>query len=251
MLLGCFFETDDARRQPDKEKRTGIADASVHPVLQFTPVCRGLAVLIGDEAGRPGFRERGPRFHSAGNVKLLTRRGIKAQREQIVNHGQAFQLGECLHQVDHLVLKRQSAGDDHTDADGAFRMQAFEIFQVAIEKRVLIVPFDFEGDNAFFECADVIHFVRYRFALYAVDRLFDGEVDFLPAFGGQAVTQPLCAFCFPSTPADDFGYGDRQFFQRGRQLGDCLRKVHPDDRGGVAMKFDLIAAVDKGFEHVR
>ena len=67
--------------------------------------------------------------------------------------------GEIAKLFFNAILKTRAPSDDHTDADCAIGVETVEVFQIPIEKRILIVPFDFDGDGATGKILDVIDFV--------------------------------------------------------------------------------------------
>src|SRR5581483_10673838 len=75
---------------------------------------------------------------------------------------------------------RKRRGSQRPDADRPFGMQPFEVLQIAVEERVLVIPLDLQSDDALRELAHVVDLVRSRFAWLAVDRLLDDEVRLLP-----------------------------------------------------------------------
>ena len=52
-------------------------------------------------------------------------------------------------------------------------MQPFKVLQIAIKKRVLVIPFDLKRNHAGLELPAVINFVRDRFPFFAVDNLLN------------------------------------------------------------------------------
>lgn len=95
-------------------------------------------------------------------------------------------------------------------------MQALEVFEIAVEEWILVVPFDLKCDNAHAGMGfHMIDLVRCRLARYAVDGLPHLEDMFAPTHRGKRSAQPLSEFGFAASAADDLG--DRQFdrIQRG------------------------------------
>jgi hypothetical protein len=73
-------------------------------------------------------------------------------------------------------VERLAPRDDHADGNGPVGVQPFEIFEIAIVERILVVPFDFERDaRAIGECANMVDFVRLAFSGNIIDALFDDE----------------------------------------------------------------------------
>jgi hypothetical protein len=60
-------------------------------------------------------------------------------------------------------------------------MKALEVLEVAIEKGILVVPFDLQSDCRSSEVLDVIDFVRNRFLLFTVDNPLNLEPMLLPS----------------------------------------------------------------------
>jgi hypothetical protein len=50
------------------------------------------------------------------------------------------------HKILQAFLEGGPARDDDADGNSPLRMKPLEILQIAIEKRILVVPFDFERD---------------------------------------------------------------------------------------------------------
>ena len=66
-------------------------------------------------------------------------------------------------------------------------MEALEVFEVSVEERVFVVPFDLEGDSAACERADMVDFVRLGFTRDAIDRPLNNEIVLLPSLGLRAL----------------------------------------------------------------
>jgi hypothetical protein len=83
-------------------------------------------------------------------------------------------------------------------------VQPLKVLQVAVEEWILVVPLDFERDDAAIgEGTDMIDLMGDRLPLDAVDALFDREIDLVPAQLGQGAPETLSALCLASTRADD------------------------------------------------
>jgi hypothetical protein len=72
-------------------------------------------------------------------------------------------------------------------------VQAFEVLEIAVEERVLVVPLDLERDDAVLVSPDVVDLVRDRLALDVVDGLADREDGLGPAELSERAAQALGA----------------------------------------------------------
>src|SRR5712672_610230 len=69
------------------------------------------------------------------------------------------------HEAQEALLERRPARDDHADGNPSFSVESLKILQITIEERILVVPFDFEGNSISLfgrpiHNANVVHFVR-------------------------------------------------------------------------------------------
>ncbi len=124
-------------------------------------------------------------------------------------------LGKSSDKGYHIRLQRSSAGYNNADANGAFRMKALKIFQVAIKERIFIVPLNFQCNDALIESPNVIYLMRHRFALDAVDCLFDLKIYLLPSVLRQSAAKTLCPLGFAATPTDNFFNWNGKTFKNG------------------------------------
>ncbi len=83
-------------------------------------------------------------------------------------------------------------------------MQPLEVLKVAIEKRVLVIPFDLERNRSGAERTDVIDFVGLGFARHAVDGPLNDKVMLIPFPGPEGIAKSLRALRFAATRPDDF-----------------------------------------------
>lgn len=82
-------------------------------------------------------------------------------------------------------------------------MKTFEVIQIAVKKRVFVVPFDFESNRTFGKALDVIDLVRDGFPLDTVHYFLDFEPVFSPTmFDRQSSPHTLGSSTFPSTSAN-------------------------------------------------
>ena len=66
---------------------------------------------------------------------------------------------EFSHERSHVFLKRAATRYDNSNRYGAVGVQSFEVFEVAIEERVFIIPFNFKRNSAGREFPNVIDFM--------------------------------------------------------------------------------------------
>jgi len=104
---------------------------------------------------------------------------------------------------------------DHADRYGAISMQALKILQVTIEKRIFVIPLDFQRDRAAGKFADVIDLVRNRLAHFAVDDFLNDKFGLRPAQLSERFAEPLRALRL--TPAASDSRGRKQ--DRARVAG--------------------------------
>src|SRR5258707_11223701 len=77
---GIFSKRHDRVRQSDQDKRTGIADTALNPILQLAPMRGGCAELVADKMIDPGISKRNRIFlslNSLHDVSDLSTRPIK------------------------------------------------------------------------------------------------------------------------------------------------------------------------------
>jgi hypothetical protein len=141
---------------------------------------RGFSVLVGNEHLHERFVELRavPRsVHPVLDRLALSRcRGVSPSR-LLLQPVQAPLGKESLHQRAHGVLQRPASGDDDADRDRSVRVQALEVLEIPIKKRILVVSLDFGRDTrAVFVSPHVIDLMRLAFPWYVVDALLDNEV---------------------------------------------------------------------------
>ncbi len=128
-------------------------------------------------------------------------------------------------------------------------MKALEIFQIAIKKGVLVVPFDFASDPKSlamlsFDQSNVIHFVRNRFAWLIVDGFLYRECFLEPVLVRKIVSQALRTFGF--TAAGSNYFLDRHGLSRDYllKLGGRIREINLKYRKRVRDEFYLVAFIN-------
>ena len=89
-------------------------------------------------------------------------------------------------------------------------MESLEVLKVAIEKRVLVIPFDFKGNRSSGQRTDVIDFVGLGFAWHAVDGTLNNKVMLISFPGPEGIAKSLRALRFAATGPDDFFDRDRR-----------------------------------------
>ena len=136
----------------------------------------------------------------------------------------------------------RAARDDATDTDRALGVEPLEVFEIAIEERILVVPFDLEREGTFLAWPDVIDLMADRLLGYAVDCLSQLEVVLRPAERGKPATQALRHLGFAAATTDDLGHRQRYVQQRAFEFVDEVGKVMLDDGFGMAGEQHLEAS---------
>ncbi|MGC2808752.1 MAG: hypothetical protein WA303_00080, partial [Bradyrhizobium sp.] len=103
----------DGGRQANQDQRTRVADTSLNAVLQFAPVRRRHAELVGNELVGPGVSKRNgvpvacnPLHH----VPDLAPRWIEANPFHIFMRVDAIVIGEAADKTSDGILQARSAG---------------------------------------------------------------------------------------------------------------------------------------------
>ncbi len=79
-------------------------------------------------------------------------------------------------------------------------MQALEVFQVSVKKRVFVIPLNFTPYcSDAFDSLNVINFMRSRFTRNAVNSFLYFEVVLGPSKAGKRLSKPLRKFGFAPT----------------------------------------------------
>ena len=120
-------------------------------------------------------------------------------------------LRKFAHQAAHARLKARPAREDYAYADRSLGVQALEIFQIAVEKRIFVVPLDFTADRANRgNPSHVIDLVGGGLSLHAVDVFRHNELMFYPSQLGERAPCALCEACLATARANDFRDWQRQ-----------------------------------------
>jgi hypothetical protein len=117
---------------------------------------------------------------------------------------------ETSNEIPHLLVECWTACHYDSNADRPFRVQALEIFEVPIKKRVLVVPLDFKGE---FECVkllNVVDFMRRSFTRDTVYTFSDFEDALFPFCIVKGVAHSLSSLCFTAARSNNLGNGDCQ-----------------------------------------
>jgi DGQHR domain-containing protein len=174
-------------------KRLGVAtEGRFGETLSQATIVAGILPYISDDPD--GDRDRGKRFgfwepispkdHSRRIFFELFRRGDDSK-------------------IEHLILQGNTTRDDHANADGSLGVQAFEVFQVAVEEGILVVPLNLKRDDPGRQLAHMVDFMRDRFAGHAVNALLDREDRFAPIQVRQNMAQALGALGLSTAGAND------------------------------------------------
>ena len=134
-----------------------------------------------------------------------------------------------------IVLQTRTACDDDTDADHSLGVKPLKILQIAIEKRVFVVPFDFQRQRAGIRLPKVIDFMRDRSCLLIVYDLADRDPTLVPALPGQCASQASGRPRFAAAASDQIDRrdldGDQRLAETHQQIGKIPFK---DGQGMIA-----------------
>src|SRR5262245_19468653 len=86
--------------------------------------------------------------HEPHPVSSLSSRRIESYSFRVVITVDRPIVGKAPAQLSYRVLKACPTGNDHTKRASAVRVQTLKVFEVSVEKGILIVPFDLQGDRA-------------------------------------------------------------------------------------------------------
>ena len=103
-------------------------------------------------------------------------------------------------------MQRLAPSDDDPDGDNAVCVERFEGRQIAIVKRVLVVPLDFECEHAGPKPLYVVDLVGIGLSLKLIDDLSHTEGVSLPTAFGKGSSEPLGTLGLAATRADDLDY---------------------------------------------
>jgi hypothetical protein len=145
-------------------RTSGHGLPALNSVFELAPVGRRLAKFIGDELVGYRLAKRDGIFlpqHARANLLALPRCRHVTPFREIVEILDLPLLEKTADVITHVVVQQPSPGDDQPNRDRAIAMQSFEIFKVAIKERILVVPFNLQGDTRpVVESADVIDLMR-------------------------------------------------------------------------------------------
>lgn len=129
-------------------------------------------------------------------------------------------------------------------------VQPLKVFEISIEKRVLVIPLDFHSDDAIFERFDVVDLMGLAFALYAIDGFLDDKVDFVPSLSSERASKALRSLRLPTTGSynllDGDGHSSEDIFKLSRRI----REIATQDSLRVGVEFHLKTLVSYRIEHL-
>ncbi|MNV54670.1 hypothetical protein D3C71_1468760 [compost metagenome] len=147
-------------------------------------------------------------------------------------------------------MQASPARDHDAHGYGAVCMQTFEVLQISIKERVLVVPLDLEGDAfATLQLSDVVNDVGLAFATSPVDDPLDDELRLGPLERGQGVAEPLRPLGLPASAGDDFFDRDRRVQESFLELLGRAREVRFQNGASMRVKLDLKALLLQRLEH--
>src|ERR1700674_3189996 len=121
----------------------------MHAVRELAPMGGCRTKLVGNEMINPRLPKRNRIPVTLNSLHDLTTLSSGWQHPmgcEIIERARIGFIDPPPHEGLHRVLKRASAGDDDSGGNRTLDMEPLEILQIAIKKRVLVVPFDFQGD---------------------------------------------------------------------------------------------------------
>ena len=134
-----------------------------------------------------------------------------------------------------IFLQTCTACDDDTDADHSFSVKPLKILQITIEKRVFVVPLDFQRQRTGICHPKVIDFMRDRSCLLIVYGLADRDPTFVPALSGQCAPQAPSRPCFATAAFDQIDRFNLDGDQRLTKPRQQIEKIpFKDGQGMVA-----------------
>ncbi len=160
------------------------------------------AKLIADKIVNPSIPKRNGiflSFNAPHYVRALSAGRIESNPFDIGQRIYFLVIGKALNKAFHAVLQCGATSNYDAQRDGTIRVQSLEVLQIAIKKRVLVVPFDFKGYRPAVEWTYVIDLVRLGLALNPVNDPLNAEIVLKPAANSESVPEPLCAFGFASS----------------------------------------------------
>ena len=229
-----------------------VADAPAHTIFELAPVRSRSAELVGYELIDPRLPERNGLFQP---LNALRDRSDLAWGRREADAPHAFEVvdstlvGETPDEFVHSVLEVGSTCDHYAEADRAIGVQTFEVLQITIEERVLVVPLDLKSDRASGEWADVVHFMTLALQRPPVDNALDDEVVLAPPLLPERAAQPLRAFRLAATRTNDLFNRNRRGEQDFLDLRRHIWKIAREDRPCVGQRLDEEASFLQSIKH--
>jgi len=156
---------------------------------------------------------------------------------------------ELLDTSTHGRLHLAATRDDAADAYCPLGMKALEIFEIAIEKWVLVIPLNFKRDCAVLSAANVINLVTYRFSSDAINNLAELKIVLRPMKSCQSSTQPLRHLGLPTAASNDLRYRKRNIEERAFQFFYQFMKIVKKYGFGMAGELKLEASIAQTIKH--
>jgi hypothetical protein len=121
------------------------------------------------------------------------------------------------------------------------RMQTLEVFKVPVKERVLVVPFDLQGERSVSGMPHVIHLVRLGLAFVAIDDGLHKEFVLPPADAIERIAQALGRLGLAAAALDQFTRGQPEAQKNRDQRLDLVTEIPGEDRPGMIARVDIEA----------
>ncbi len=150
-------------------------------------------------------------------------------------------VGETIDKASKRSLKTSASRHDDAQRNRAISMQALEVLQIAVEERVLVVPFDLERNRSCVERFHLVDLVRLRFFLDSINDPLNDEIMLAPVVSGQSVAKALRPLCLAASRSDNFLTRNGRRQQNTFKLLGYFVKIDAKYSLGVRSKFDFEA----------
>lgn len=122
-------------------------------------------------------------------------------------------------------------------------MESFEVLQVSIKERILVVPFNFKRKNSGWKSFYVVNLMRHRLFLFTINNFFDFEIMLVPSTFDKSTPHALRELTLAATSSQNFLHGKLNIAQYAFDFSEGFRHVMNQNCLGMVQRKYLKAFV--------
>lgn len=215
-----------AEGNSDSDDRARAPHAAIQSDFQLGPMRGRTAEFVTSKIDRPSFREAAViSVHKLLDAPHLPARRDYSELLKISERSEVPCNGEVLDFTLDTFLKGIATRYDDTDTDCAIAMEPVDVFQVSVEERILVVPFNLQSNRSPREILDMVNFAGLREGRWIVDFLLNSETPLCPTGFVKSPPQALGALRLSPSAGYNLLDWDRYFRNYRIQPFRSLREI--------------------------